>query len=112
MKCSVKAFPDTTTRYVMLVAFVYGRGVYFARDFQYSADETYSPPDKDDLKYVIQTRVLTGEFTKGDEVMIEAPEKAAGVRYDSAVDDSDNPSIFVIFLDHRMYPEYVITFFG
>ena len=96
----------------MIVAFVYGKGVYFARDFLYSAQETYSPPDKDGLKYVIQSRVLTGEFTKGDQHMIEAPDKAPGVRYDCAVDNEDDPTIFVTFLDYRMYPEYIISFFG
>ena len=91
---------------------MYGKGVYFARDFLYSAEETYAPQDKDGLKYVIQSRVLTGEITKGDQHMIEAPERAPGVRYDCAADDVVDPKIFVTFLDYRMYPEYIITFFG
>jgi len=96
----------------VLVAFVYGKGVYFARDFSYSADDTYSPPDKDGLKYVIQSRVLTGEFTEGDQDMIEAPTKAPGVLYDCVVNNVDDPRIFVTFVDYRMYPEYIISFFG
>jgi len=98
--------------YHVRAAFLYGRGVYFARDFSYSAQDTYSPPDDEGLKYVIQSRVLTGEYTKGDEDMVEAPEKAPGLRYDCTVNDPDDPAIFVVFIDYRMYPEYVISFFS
>jgi hypothetical protein len=63
------------------------------------------------MKHVIQCRVLTGEFTAGKEDMIVAPEKSPGVQYDSTVDDEKNPQIFVVFLDYRMYPEYIISFF-
>jgi hypothetical protein len=38
------------------------------------------------------------------------PEKSPGVLYDSAVDDVSNPSIFVVFADYHMYPEYIVTF--
>jgi len=100
------------TKDFMLVAIRYGKGVYFARDFSYSADDTYSPSDKDGLKYVIQSRVLSGQFTEGDDSMIEPPERDAGMRYDSTVDNAANPLVFVIFLDYKMYPEYIISFFG
>ena len=63
------------------------------------------------MKIVIQSRVLTGEFTNGEQDMIDAPVKSPGVRYDCAVDDVNDPKIFVVFLDYRMYPEYVISFF-
>ena len=98
--------------YRAIAAFLYGVGVYFARDFSYSANDTYSAPDENGLKYVIQARVLTGEFTKGEEEMVEAPKRGRGLRYDSTVDDEDNPGIFVVFVDFRTYPEYVISFFG
>ena len=91
---------------------MYGKGVYFARDFTYSADDTYSPPDDDGLKYIIQSRVLTGEYTEGKEEMVETPEKTPGLRYDCTVDDTHHPEVFVVFTDNRMYPEYIISFFG
>ena len=97
---------------LLCTAVMYGLGVYFARDFSYSAKENYSPQDDDGLKYVIQSRVLTGQFTEGDEDMIETPDRVPGVRYDCAVDDIDDPTIFVVFLDYKMYPEYIISFFG
>jgi poly [ADP-ribose] polymerase 10/14/15 len=91
---------------------LFGNGVYCARDFSYSAQDTYSPPDATGLKRIMQCRVLTGYFTKGKEGMVEPPEKSSGVRYDTAVDDINNPAIYVVFHDYQMYPEYVITFFG
>jgi len=94
------------------VAVKFGNGVYFARDFSYSAQKLYSPPDKDGLKYVIQARVLTGEFTLGAQNMIEAPERDQGVRYDSLVNGTNDPTIFVVLLDNRMYPEYIVSFFA
>ena len=46
--------------------------------------------------------------------MIVAPLKNdpndANAKYDCVVDDANNPSIFVLFLDREHYPEYLITF--
>lgn len=93
---------------------VYGRGVYFARDFSYSASNTYAVPDANGEKYVYLTRVLTGEFTVGNQSYIVPPKKpvAAGgtTSYDSVVDNVAAPCIFVIFNDTQAYPEYLITF--
>jgi poly [ADP-ribose] polymerase 10/14/15 len=93
-------------------AVLYGNGVYSARYFSYSASDTYSPPDSASLKRVIQCRVLTGDYTFGEEDMKAPPEKAPGILYDTAVDDVDNPELFVVFYDFQMYPEYIITFFS
>jgi poly [ADP-ribose] polymerase 10/14/15 len=63
------------------------------------------------VRRVIQCKVLTGEFTLGNEGMKEPPERLPGVRYDSTVNDVANPSIFVVFSDYHMYPEYIVTFY-
>ena len=58
-------------------------------------------------------RVLTGEFTRGGSAMIIAPPKAPKdptVLFDSVVDTTTNPSIFVVFYDADAYPEYLITY--
>ena len=94
------------------MVYLHGQGVYFHRDFSQSAHEQHSPSDKDGLKYVIQSRVLTGEFTEGKYDMTETPIRVSGVRYDSLVDNVEDPTTFVLFLDHRMYPEYIISFFA
>lgn len=90
---------------------VYGKGVYFARNFSYSAQATYSPPDENGVRYVFLCRVLTGTFTVGSSTMVE-PEMKAGTdfRHDSTVDSLSSPSIFVVFKDALAYPEYLVSF--
>lgn len=55
-------------------------------------------------------RVLTGDYTTGQQNMIVPPQKDTGQKYDSVVDNVAKPSIFVIFHDSHAYPEYLITF--
>ena len=58
-------------------------------------------------------RVLTGEYTQGANAMIVAPPKDpsdATVLYDSVVDNTANPTIFVVFYDADAYPEFLITY--
>ncbi|XP_073412651.1 protein mono-ADP-ribosyltransferase PARP10 isoform X2 [Dendrobates tinctorius] len=92
----------------------YGHGVYFAVEATISARERYSTPSSSGNKYILVARVLTGEFTVGREDMKTPPIKPGTVgdvpqRYDSLVDDLQNPSIFVIFNDTQAYPKYLIT---
>ena len=93
------------------VATVYGVGVYFAKDADYSAQDIYSPPDSSDNKYMFLARVLTGEYAQGHSGDIQPPpRKSEKDRYDSNVNSVTNPTIFVIFHDAQAYPEYLITF--
>ena|SRR6218665_300110 len=93
-------------------ATAFGKGVYFARDWTYSAHHKYSPPNKQGFKFIYQARVLSGEFGLGREEDIDVPLKPNETtkRYDSVVDNVKDPSIFVVFRDTQVYPEYLITF--
>ncbi|XP_070548669.1 protein mono-ADP-ribosyltransferase PARP14-like [Ptychodera flava] len=94
-------------------AAVYGRGCYFALDAYYSSSATYSPPDTNGHKYMYVCKVLTGEYTKGKQEMLVPPSKDPNNTtdyFDCVVDDTANPTIFVIFNDAMAYPEYLITF--
>jgi poly [ADP-ribose] polymerase 10/14/15 len=93
-------------------AVVYGKGVYFATEWWYSANDTYSPPDLGtSKKYIYQARVLTGEYVCGKEGEVDAPLKPnSKLRYDSVVNNVDKPMIFVVFHDNTAYPEYLVTF--
>jgi len=95
------------------IATAYGKGVYFAKAFSYSAKSAYSPPDKYKGKYVIQCGVLTGHYCVGRPGLVEPPvrDKNTMSLYDSVVDDDINPSVFVVFQDHQVYPEYLVTFY-
>uniref|UniRef100_A0A3Q0SRL0 Poly [ADP-ribose] polymerase n=1 Tax=Amphilophus citrinellus TaxID=61819 RepID=A0A3Q0SRL0_AMPCI len=90
---------------------VYGRGVYFAVNAEYSA-QRFSPADAAGLKRLYVVRVLTGRYTLGNSKMISPPPRGSDPTdcYDSLVDNQQNPTMFVIFHDDQAYPQYLITF--
>lgn len=84
-------------------ATVYGRGVYFARDFSYSAQPTYSPQNAQGDKVIIAARVLTGKLVLGTSSMVEP-----GAGNDCSVNSLSDPSIFVVYKDFQAVPEFLI----
>ncbi|XP_066488560.1 protein mono-ADP-ribosyltransferase PARP11 isoform X2 [Tiliqua scincoides] len=108
-------------------ATAYGKGTYFATDASYSSRFC-----KDDLKHgntfeihgvdlqrhvwkhkvMFLARVLTGDFISGDPKYMRPPSKDGSFvnLYDSCVDNTGNPKIFVIFDANQIYPEYLIEF--
>ncbi|XP_029140550.1 protein mono-ADP-ribosyltransferase PARP14 [Protobothrops mucrosquamatus] len=93
-------------------AAVIGNGTYFAVCSNYSAQDTYAPPDANGRKYMYVGRVLTGDYCIGRSGQIIPPSKNNGGFdiYDSVTDNMNRPSMFVIFHDAQAYPEYLITF--
>ncbi|XP_075617119.1 protein mono-ADP-ribosyltransferase PARP12 [Balearica regulorum gibbericeps] len=87
----------------------YGKGCYFARDASYSHAYCQRVV-KTNIMFV--ARVLVGEYVKGNAAYVRPPVKSGdGLRfYDSCVDDELNPSIFVVFEKHQIYPEYIIEY--
>ncbi|XP_036184454.1 protein mono-ADP-ribosyltransferase PARP12 isoform X1 [Myotis myotis] len=87
----------------------YGKGSYFARDAAYS--HHYTKPDSKCYTMFL-ARVLVGEFTRGNASLVRPPAKEdqGNVLYDSCVNSMSDPSIFVIFEKHQVYPEYVIQY--
>ena len=80
--------------------------MYFARDASYSM--RYAQGGQ-----MYLARVLVGIYTNGHSGMIVPPAKdprAPEILYDSVVDSTGNPSIYVVFFDSLCYPEYLITF--
>uniref|UniRef100_A0A8C5RUN1 PAR12 polymerase n=1 Tax=Laticauda laticaudata TaxID=8630 RepID=A0A8C5RUN1_LATLA len=88
---------------------IYGKGSYFARDASYS--DNYSQA-KEDEKAMFLAQVLVGEFAVGRQLYTRPPAKLADMlnSYDSCVDNTRNPSIFVIFEKHQAYPAYLIFY--
>ncbi|XP_021354328.1 poly [ADP-ribose] polymerase 14-like isoform X2 [Mizuhopecten yessoensis] len=91
-------------------ATVHGDGVYFACSSNYSARDTYSPTNPAGQKKMYRCRVLAGDFTQGRGGIRVPPAKKGHILYDSVVDDTNNPNMFIIFNDTQAYPEYLITF--
>uniref|UniRef100_A0A8C3NN61 Poly [ADP-ribose] polymerase n=1 Tax=Cyanoderma ruficeps TaxID=181631 RepID=A0A8C3NN61_9PASS len=87
----------------------YGKGSYFARDACY-AHAYCQGTSLGHLMFV--ARVLVGDYVKGDAAYVRPPEKSADklCLYDSCVDDEFNPSVFVVFDKHQIYPEYIIEY--
>eukprot|EP00079_Xenopus_tropicalis_P011146 XP_002936735.2 PREDICTED: poly [ADP-ribose] polymerase 14-like [Xenopus tropicalis] len=95
-------------------ATTYGDGVYFGVSASCSAGIKYSPQDPEtQLQYIYQVKVLAGHHTVGKRGMRAPPCKSTSDPYDlydSLVDDNDNPTMFVVFHDDQVYPEYLISF--
>ncbi|XP_047012139.1 poly(ADP-ribose) polymerase family member 14-related sequence 1 isoform X2 [Ictalurus punctatus] len=93
-------------------AAAYGKGTYFALNASYSSSHTYSVPNAQGQKHMYFCRVLTGDYTPGNSTMIDPPPKTANGTdlYDTVVDNTSHPTIFVVFRDYHAYPEYLITF--
>ena len=108
--------------------FFYLKGTYFARDASYSSRFC-----KEDMKHgdtfqihgvnlqphlhrpdkvMFLARVLTGDYINGDSKYMRPPSKDGSFvnLYDSCVDNTWNPKIFVIFDANQIYPEYLIEF--
>lgn len=84
---------------------VYGQGSYFAKDANYSRN--YSDANK-----MFVAKVLVGDFTTGDPKFKRPPQKGYFSKdlYDSCVDRTDKPSIFVIFKAEQAYPEWLLEY--
>uniref|UniRef100_A0A8C1XM30 Poly [ADP-ribose] polymerase n=1 Tax=Cyprinus carpio TaxID=7962 RepID=A0A8C1XM30_CYPCA len=92
-------------------AAAYGNGTYFALNASYSSSNTYSVPNAQGQKHMYLCRVLTGDYTRGQTGMIVPPAKNSNCDlYDTVVDKTNAPTIFVVFRDDNAYPEYLITF--
>ncbi|XP_014911579.1 poly [ADP-ribose] polymerase 12-like [Poecilia latipinna] len=87
----------------------YGKGSYFARDATYS--DRYSRVGGGQTKNMFVALVLVGEYTTGSSSYVRPPPKAGSkALYDSCVNSTSNPTIYVIFEKQQIYPEYLIKY--
>lgn len=103
----------TATLFSLPEGTAYGIGAYFAVEASYSANPAFSPPDNGGLRYMYVANVLTGRYTVGKASMKIPPSRSGSDpddRFDSLVDNNQNPKMFVVFHDDQAYPSYLITF--
>ncbi|XP_038563127.1 protein mono-ADP-ribosyltransferase PARP12 [Micropterus salmoides] len=87
----------------------YGKGSYFARDASYS--DRYARDKRSLRKIMFVALVLVGEYTKGSSSYVRPPPKGSSTTlYDSCVNNESDPSIYVVFEKHQIYPEYLIDY--
>jgi len=93
-----------------------GYGSYLARHASYAT--RYTTPDAAWRRHLLVCRAIVGAYCQGHESMHVPPVRLAAephrlgevVRYDSTVDDTSNPEIYVAFHDAQIYPDYLLTF--
>ncbi|XP_043944110.1 protein mono-ADP-ribosyltransferase PARP12-like [Protopterus annectens] len=85
----------------------YGKGSYFAKDAYFA--NRYSSSESG-LRVLFVARVLVGKFTVGKPEYTRPPTMGDNQFYDSCVNKHPDPSIFVVFEKHQIYPEYIIEF--
>ncbi|ESO82513.1 hypothetical protein LOTGIDRAFT_146598 [Lottia gigantea] len=89
-------------------ATLYGQGVYFAVSSSYSVGYASGRPGQGQM---YQCKVLVGQYTRGNSSYRVPPSKPGTFSvYESLVDNVNKPSMYVIFHDSQIYPEYLITF--
>ena len=90
----------------------YGEGSYFALNSCYS--DAYATQDDNSSKFMFVAKVLVGSYTMGQSSYRRPPQKdprnPTSDLYDSCVDDTSSPSIFVLFDTDQFYPEYIIEY--
>ena len=90
----------------------YGQGSYFAVNS--SKSHCYAKEDNKKSKFMFVAKVLAGSYTEGKSSYQRPPSKNPGNPasdlYDSCVDKMSDPSIFVIFQNDQLYPEYIIEY--
>eukprot|EP00397_Hematodinium_sp_SG-2012_P002954 GEMP01002962.1.p1 GENE.GEMP01002962.1~~GEMP01002962.1.p1 ORF type:complete len:475 (+),score=127.39 GEMP01002962.1:124-1548(+) len=90
----------------------YGSGTYFTTNLRYAARFCVTSGD-DQTKAMFLCRVSVGTWAKGQKGMVEPPRKenagSAGERYDSTVNDVDNPTIWCVFRDFQAVPVYLFV---
>ncbi|XP_062425786.1 protein mono-ADP-ribosyltransferase PARP12-like isoform X2 [Rhea pennata] len=88
---------------------LYGKGSYFARDASYSHQYCSSGTGHQSM---FVAHVLVGDFVQGHRSFLRPPPRPGNVNrlYDSCVDDPGDPSIFVIFEKHQIYPAYILEY--
>lgn len=93
---------------------LFGDGTYFARDAKYSDAYARTLPSDtgQKQKQMLVVEVMVGKWTrgkKGVKVMPLLPGQQYA-RYNSLVNDRNDPSIFVIHHSNQAYPAYLITY--
>ncbi|XP_053113314.1 protein mono-ADP-ribosyltransferase TIPARP-like isoform X2 [Hemicordylus capensis] len=88
---------------------IYGQGIYFHMCAQQA--HKYTLPDKDKLRYMFLAKVLVGNYISGEEHYRHTKKfLPAQETYESCVDNTESPKIFVTFNRNQCYPYFLICY--
>ena len=96
---------DSVNRKAMTM---HGKGVYFAVNSKDLVD--YTSPNIRGERHIFLCRVLVGEYCLGREDQPTPDVRRGTERYDSTVNNLQDPTIFVTYNDAQAYPDYIVTF--
>lgn len=90
---------------------LFGHGTYFARDASYSDDYARKIPGTEQ-KQMLVVDVVVGRWTRGKKGMKVMPLLPGQqyARFNSLVNNSGDPTIFVVHHSNQAYPAYLITY--
>lgn len=95
-------------------ATVYGKGSYFACTAVYSHKYARADQPSAGTRKMFLAKVLVGSYATGSSSYVRPPpkdkSKPHGELYDSCVDNTANPGLFVVFENGQSYPEILITY--
>ncbi|KAA0721167.1 Poly [ADP-ribose] polymerase 11 [Triplophysa tibetana] len=83
-------------------------GTYFAKHASYAT--RYSKTNACGTKIMLLSRVTVGMYTQGHQDYCTPNDDQDDCLYDSCVDNTGNPKVFVIFDPYQIYPEYVLEY--
>uniref|UniRef100_F7AKQ9 Poly [ADP-ribose] polymerase n=1 Tax=Ciona intestinalis TaxID=7719 RepID=F7AKQ9_CIOIN len=89
----------------------YGKGMYFAVNSSYCHDNGFAQQGAGNC-HMFLADVVTGEFGQGSPNSIVPPSTSSGNKESchSAVDNTTNPSMFIVFRDYCVYPHYLLSY--
>nr|XP_057934299.1 protein mono-ADP-ribosyltransferase TIPARP-like [Doryrhamphus excisus] len=91
----------------------FGCGSYFAMSAKLSHRYALTSP-RDRCRHTFLAKVLVGEVTRGECGYLRPPVRSSAgfqnQRYDTCVDDVDEPSVFVVFDSSQCYPYFLIRY--
>ncbi|XP_043093937.1 protein mono-ADP-ribosyltransferase PARP11-like [Puntigrus tetrazona] len=86
---------------------VYGKGTYFAKHASFAIKYSNT---RQGAKVMLLARVIVGKYKTGHEDYCTPNDDLKENVYDSCVDNTLYPRVFVIFDSNQIYPEYVLEY--
>mmetsp|Transcript_36304 Transcript_36304/g.58270 ORF Transcript_36304/g.58270 Transcript_36304/m.58270 type:complete len:128 (+) Transcript_36304:2-385(+) len=89
---------------------VYGKGVYFATDFDLAAQ--YSKSDTNGYLGMLVCDVIVGECAVGSFNMRQSAlcKPGTNTQYDTLVNRLEDPDIYVVRRDYHAIPKYIVLY--
>lgn len=92
----------------------FGRGIYFAKDADYSVHYAHNSPHGRQMLYcrvmVGQSQVMVQQDRSNDIKDTRYRDQKKKIKYESITSRYSNTDVYVVYKSRRAYPEYLIEF--